>query len=69
MLILDAADQQQNTHAGEGFDMVQVVGAQGVTLNLAQAEIEIAIGSTGTTCSSAAEGAASSSAPTTATTS
>ncbi|MBK7900593.1 MAG: S8 family serine peptidase [Betaproteobacteria bacterium] len=47
MLILDAADQQQNTHAGEGFDMVQVVGAQGVTLNLAQAEIEIAIGSTG----------------------
>ena len=47
MLIIDAADLQQNIHAGEGFDMVQVVGTEGVTLNLAQAEIEVAVGGTG----------------------
>ncbi|MDP2811970.1 MAG: S8 family serine peptidase, partial [Rhodocyclaceae bacterium] len=47
MLIIDAADLQQNIHAGEGFDMVQVVGSEGVTLNLAQAEVEVAVGGRG----------------------
>jgi Ca2+-binding RTX toxin-like protein len=47
MLIVDAADLQANIHAGDGFDMVQVVGQEGVTLNLAQAEVEVAVGGTG----------------------
>ncbi|MBC2732440.1 S8 family serine peptidase [Thiobacillus sp.] len=47
MLIIDAQDLQQNIHAGDGNDMVQVVGADGVTLNLAQAEVEVAVGGTG----------------------
>ena len=47
MLIIDAADQQANIHAGDGFDMVQVVGSEGVTLNLAQADVEVAVGGTG----------------------
>ncbi|MBI5107649.1 MAG: S8 family serine peptidase, partial [Rhodocyclales bacterium] len=47
MLIVDAADLQANIHAGDGFDMVQLVGTEGVTLNLAQAEIEVAVGGAG----------------------
>lgn len=47
MLIIDAQDLQQNIHAGDGNDMLQVVGADGVTLNLAQAEVEVAVGGTG----------------------
>ncbi|MGP1677854.1 MAG: putative Ig domain-containing protein, partial [Burkholderiales bacterium] len=47
MLIIDAADLQANIHAGDGFDMVQVVGTEGVTLNLAQAEVEVVAGGTG----------------------
>lgn len=47
MLIIDAADLQQNIHAGAGFDMAQVVGSSGVTLNLAQAEIEVVVGGVG----------------------
>ncbi|MDP1610950.1 MAG: Ig-like domain-containing protein, partial [Sulfuritalea sp.] len=47
MLLIDAADLQQNIQAGAGFDMVQVIGQEGVTLNLAQAEVEVAIGGTG----------------------
>jgi Ca2+-binding RTX toxin-like protein len=47
MLIIDAQDLQQNIHGGEGFDMVQVVGQEGVTLNLAQAEVEVAVGGQG----------------------
>lgn len=47
MLIIDADDLQANIHAGDGFDMLQVVGSTGVTLNLTQAEVEIAVGGTG----------------------
>jgi Ca2+-binding RTX toxin-like protein len=47
VLLIDAADLQANIHAGAGFDMVQVVGSEGVTLNLAQAEVEVAIGGIG----------------------
>lgn len=47
MLIIDAEDLQQNIHAGDGFDMLQVVGTEGVTLNLAQAEVEVAVGGSG----------------------
>jgi Ca2+-binding RTX toxin-like protein len=47
MLIIDADDLQQNIHAGAGFDMAQVVGSAGVTLNLAQAEIEVVVGGVG----------------------
>ena len=47
MLIVDADDLQADIHAGEGFDMLQVVGSAGVTLNLAQAEVEVAVGGTG----------------------
>ncbi|WP_341929606.1 S8 family serine peptidase, partial [Methyloversatilis discipulorum] len=47
MLIIDAADLQQNIDAGDGFDMVQVVGSEGVTLNMAQAGVEVVAGGTG----------------------
>jgi Ca2+-binding RTX toxin-like protein/LysM repeat protein len=47
VLIIDAADLQENIHAGDGFDMLQVVGSEGVTINLAQAEVEVAVGGTG----------------------
>jgi Ca2+-binding RTX toxin-like protein len=47
MLIIDAEDLQANIHAGVGMDMLQVVGSTGVTINLAQAEVEVAVGSTG----------------------
>lgn len=47
ILIIDGDDQQGNIHGGVGDDVVQVVGDAGVTLNLAQAEVEIAQGSRG----------------------
>ena len=36
-----------NLHAGAGMDIVQVIGDDGVTLNLTQAEVEIAQGGRG----------------------
>ncbi|TLU55455.1 MAG: hypothetical protein FDX18_10535, partial [Chlorobium sp.] len=47
MLIIDSDDLQENIHAGEGFDMLQVVGSEGVTINLTQSEVEVAVGGTG----------------------
>jgi Ca2+-binding RTX toxin-like protein len=47
VLIIDADDLQANIRAGAGFDMVQVVGDRGVTLNLALAEVEVAVGGSG----------------------
>ena len=47
VLLIDAADLQANIHAGAGTDIAQVVGDDGVTLNLAQAELEIAQGGRG----------------------
>ena len=41
------SDLQANIHAGAGNDIVQVVGDAGVTLNLTQAEVEIAVGGRG----------------------
>jgi Ca2+-binding RTX toxin-like protein len=46
-LLIDAADLQQNIHAGAGNDIAQVIGAEGVTLNMAQAEVEIVQGGDG----------------------
>ncbi|MEA3194555.1 MAG: hypothetical protein QOD26_2888, partial [Betaproteobacteria bacterium] len=47
VLLIDAMDLQANIHAGAGVDIAQVVGDQGVTFNLAQAEVEIAQGGRG----------------------
>jgi len=47
VLLIDAEDLATNIHGGDGMDIVQVVGDAGVTLNLAQAEIEIAQGGRG----------------------
>lgn len=47
VLLIDAQDQQANINAGAGTDIVQVIGDQGVTLNLALAEVEIAQGGRG----------------------
>ncbi|WP_051206324.1 proprotein convertase P-domain-containing protein [Sporomusa ovata] len=47
ILIIDGDDKQENIHAGAGKDIVQVVGDKGVTINLAQAEVEIAQGGRG----------------------
>lgn len=47
VLLIDAEDLAANIHGGDGMDIVQVVGDAGVTLNLAQAEIEIAQGGRG----------------------
>lgn len=47
VLLIDADDLQQNIRAGAGTDIVQVIGDQGVTLDLAQAEVEVAVGGRG----------------------
>ena len=47
VLLIDGSDLQANIHAGAGLDIVHVVGDNGVTLNLAQAEVEIAEGGRG----------------------
>jgi Ca2+-binding RTX toxin-like protein len=47
VLLIDAADLQANIHAGAGTDIVQVLGAAGVTLNLAAAEVEVVMGGRG----------------------
>ena len=47
VLLIDATDLQANIHAGTGNDIAQVVGDAGVTLNLTQAEVEIAVGGRG----------------------
>ncbi|CAK0749519.1 serralysin [Gammaproteobacteria bacterium] len=47
VLFIDAEDQQTNIHGGAGRDTIQVIGDAAVTLNLAQAEIEIAQGGRG----------------------
>jgi hypothetical protein len=35
VLLIDAQDLQANIDGGDGFDIAQVVGTQGVTVNLA----------------------------------
>lgn len=45
VLLMDAADKRVN--GGDGFDIAQVVGAQGVSLNLSQSSIEMAVGGVG----------------------
>ena len=47
VLLIDASDLQANIHAGAGNDIAQIVGDQGVTLNLTQAELEIVQGGRG----------------------
>ncbi len=47
ILLIDAYDLQQNIRGGAGTDIVQVVGNRGVTLNLSQAEVEVAQGGRG----------------------
>ena len=47
VLLIDALDLQANIHGGAGNDIAQVVGDIGVTLNLSQAEVEIAQGGRG----------------------
>ena len=47
VLLIDAEDLQANIHGGAGNDIAQVIGDAGITLNLAQAEIEAAIGGRG----------------------
>ena len=47
VLVIDSSDAAANIHAGAGFDMVQVVGDQGVSINLALSEVEVAIGGRG----------------------
>ena len=47
VLLIDASDLQANIHAGAGFDTVQIVGDEGVALNLAQAEVEVVVGGRG----------------------
>jgi Ca2+-binding RTX toxin-like protein len=47
ILLIDANDLQQNIHGGTGTDIAQVVGDRGVTLNLSQAEVEVAQGGRG----------------------
>ena len=47
VLIVDASDLQANIHAGDGFDLLRVVGSEGVTINLTQAEVEVAVGGDG----------------------
>jgi len=47
VLLIDAADAEENIHAGDGMDIVQVVGDSGVVLNLSEAEVEIVQGGRG----------------------
>ena len=47
VLVIDAADLQANINAGDGLDVIQVVGDEGVVLNLALAEAEIVQGGRG----------------------
>ena len=47
VLIIDAEDLQANINAGDGLDVIQVVGDEGVVLNLALAEAEIVQGGRG----------------------
>ena len=47
VLLIDASDLQANIKGGAGNDIAQVVGNAGVTLNLTQAEVEIAVGGRG----------------------
>nr|WP_301293475.1 calcium-binding protein [Pseudomonas sp. GGS8] len=47
VLLIDADDLAVNIHGGAGTDIVQVIGDRGVTLNLTEAEIEIAQGGRG----------------------
>ncbi|MDP3592373.1 S8 family serine peptidase, partial [Phenylobacterium sp.] len=47
ILLIDAEDLQANIHGSAGSDIAQIIGDAGVTLNLAQAEIEAAIGGRG----------------------
>jgi Ca2+-binding RTX toxin-like protein len=45
VLLIDAADS--HVDGGDGLDVAQVIGSEGVTLNLAQSNIEIAVGGDG----------------------
>jgi Ca2+-binding RTX toxin-like protein len=47
VLVIDGQDLQANIQGGAGTDIVQVVGTNGVALNLAQAGIEVAQGNDG----------------------
>ncbi|MFS2035559.1 calcium-binding protein [Polaromonas sp. CT11-55] len=45
VLLIDARDTSVN--GGDGFDIAQVIGTQGVTLNLSKSNIEMAVGGEG----------------------
>ena len=47
VLLIDAIDLQANIHGGDGRDTVHIIGEQGMTLNLAESEVEIAQGGRG----------------------
>ncbi|MFY1027804.1 S8 family serine peptidase [Actinobacillus seminis] len=47
VLLIDGEDLPENIHGGKGNDVVQVIGNQGVSLDLGKAEIEIAHGGRG----------------------
>ncbi|MDP3135358.1 MAG: S8 family serine peptidase, partial [Burkholderiaceae bacterium] len=47
VLLIDAADRPSDIHAGEGRDVIQVIGGEGVNLNMAQAEAEAFVGGAG----------------------
>lgn len=47
VLVVSASDAQQNIHGGGGTNTAIIVGAQGVTLNMAQAQVQIAQGGAG----------------------
>ncbi len=47
VLLVDGDDLSTNVHGGDGTDIVQVIGEKGVSLNLADASIEIAQGGRG----------------------
>jgi Ca2+-binding RTX toxin-like protein len=49
ILLIDAADTAVagGIDAGAGLDMVQVIGSEGVTLDMAAAQVEIAVGNVG----------------------
>jgi subtilisin-like proprotein convertase family protein len=46
-LMIDSEDRQANIDGGDGFDIVQVVGNEGVYFNLFQAHVETALGGRG----------------------
>lgn len=47
VLFVTQGDPQSQIKAGQGHDIVVIVGGKGVTLNLAQAEVEVVLGGAG----------------------